>query len=624
MQKKVGQYLLVQELGKGQFGSVYKGLDTSDGNKEYAVKLLPRVKVESSPLISKLFRSEISIMRIVDHPNILKLHDYLETGTNYYVVVQYCKDGDMEKYLQQVGKVEEEEAVFFLKQIMSGFVYLHSHKIMHRDFKLANIFLHDKQLIIGDFGFAKAGTDMTSTKLGTPYNMSPEIIFSTGKTMYTSKTDLWSIGVVYFQLLFGVLPFQVMTLEELKFEVRYSSGKNLKFPPSTLISEESQELLRGLLEYDPSARISWKQFFNHRLFDKFTEYPPAKNIMVNNNTSNNMDNSMHHMIPNSNILNTDSKMNEKEKIAERRVSTLEDAVEQNFESEKKEVNRNMMYSSAFDIPNPIPLKQGHSGGHQDYQHNLENQSVLTFAKQSKLNSIDECNNYFTHERNKHLFVLQIAKKAKDLIKIEDFKDKTGHFLLLSYCLARKGVMMIDFVVKSLRYKSEVFEVEGFYDFCSSQVCDRLVQSMEEEHKGSIVFITHIEQRTKDKNIQNLDESLLYSVKDNSCTEAYIDTVIDKVLVHLCVWMKNEPSTHVSLRSLKNLCVYLHFTLNLSLSFPLYPHSESSSVFNWKSFFDTVDKYTDDQYMTIVSKYHNRKDELDDNGCFIFSVKNVLC
>ena len=140
MQKRVGKYLIVQELGKGQFGSVYKALDTENNNKEYAIKLVARDKVESNALITKLFRSEIAIMRTTEHPNLLSLVDYLETSSNYYVVVQYCKDGDLEKYLEKHKKIDEPEAVFYLKQIMSGFLFLHQKKIMHRDFKLANIF----------------------------------------------------------------------------------------------------------------------------------------------------------------------------------------------------------------------------------------------------------------------------------------------------------------------------------------------------------------------------------------------------------------------------------------------------------------------------------------------------
>ena len=280
MQKQVGKYLLVQELGKGQFGSVYKGLDRECNNKEYAVKLVSREKVESNPLITKLFKSEVEVMKVTDNPHLLKLHDFLETSGNFYVVVQYCKDGDLEKYLAKVKTIDEPEAVFFLKQIMSGFLYLHQHKIMHRDFKLANIFMDGKHLTIGDFGFAKAGVDVATTKLGTPYNMAPEIIFSNGKTPYTSKADLWSIGVVFYQMLFGRLPFRAMTMDELKQEIKARAGSNLIFPNNIQISNETKQILIEMLEFDPITRISWKKFFNHPLFEKFKEFEPAKSIMA--------------------------------------------------------------------------------------------------------------------------------------------------------------------------------------------------------------------------------------------------------------------------------------------------------------------------------------------------------
>lgn len=92
----------------------------------------------------------------------------------------------------------EEESIYFLKQIMNGFRELHSHKIMHRDFKLANIFLNDDNIVIGDFGFAKSGEDMASTKLGSPITMAPELLNATSGLRYTNKADLWSIGVCFY------------------------------------------------------------------------------------------------------------------------------------------------------------------------------------------------------------------------------------------------------------------------------------------------------------------------------------------------------------------------------------------------------------------------------------------
>lgn len=145
-------------------------------------------------------------MNEIKHRNILHLHDHLESKNNYYLVIDYCEGGDFENYLKtnNIRFLDEEKAVFFLKQIMNGFKELRKHKILHRDFKLANLFIHEDTLIIGDFGFAKSGQEMAETKLGTPLTMAYEILTAnTENAVYNSKADLWSVGIVYYQMLFG-------------------------------------------------------------------------------------------------------------------------------------------------------------------------------------------------------------------------------------------------------------------------------------------------------------------------------------------------------------------------------------------------------------------------------------
>jgi hypothetical protein len=119
---------------------------------------------------------------------------------------------------------------------MNGFRELHAHKIMHRDFKLANIFLNDDNLIIGDFGFAKSGADMASTKLGSPITMAPELLNAGSVVRYTNKADLWSIGVCFYQMIFGKPPFNAKNLDDLKMLVKNKSGDNLEFPSEQPIS----------------------------------------------------------------------------------------------------------------------------------------------------------------------------------------------------------------------------------------------------------------------------------------------------------------------------------------------------------------------------------------------------
>ena len=141
----------------------------------------------------------------IDHPNILKLKEFLESSKNYYIVMQYCNKGDFESYLSKQPKnfLEEKEALYFLKQIMNGFQVLRQKEVMHRDFKLANIFLNDKTLVIGDFGFAKAGFEMAQTNVGTPLTKAPELHKNVVDAMHLTadRLQLQSRPVVHWRCL---------------------------------------------------------------------------------------------------------------------------------------------------------------------------------------------------------------------------------------------------------------------------------------------------------------------------------------------------------------------------------------------------------------------------------------
>ena len=162
-------------------------------------------------------------------------------------------------------RISEQEAVYFLKQIMNGFRELHKCQVMHRDFKPANIFLHEDLIKIGDFGFSKMGATVAQTNLGTPITMSPELLNAADNQIYNDKTDLWSIGVVFYMMLYGIKgPFKYKNYEDLQTAVLEQSGKNLHFDPKVQVSSECKELLRSLIEKQPSLRISWDEFFNHK------------------------------------------------------------------------------------------------------------------------------------------------------------------------------------------------------------------------------------------------------------------------------------------------------------------------------------------------------------------------
>jgi len=646
MQKQVGRYLLIQEIGHGQFGKVYKAFDTQDNNKEYAVKVMSRQKVESAAHIHKLFRSEIEIMRTIHHPNLLFLQDFLETASNFYVVVPFLKDGDMEKKLEKTGPIEEAESVFYLKQIMAGFLYLHSHKIMHRDFKVANIFLEGNHLVIGDFGFAKAGVEVAMTKLGTPYNMAPEILFSNGYIGYTSKADLWSIGVVFYQMLTGQLPFRASTMDQLKQMVKTMSGPRVPFPPNIIISEDSKNLIRSLLEFDANKRIGWKEFFVHPIFTFYSEFGPATKIL---NQSLCLESHAHILQglpppgnPWTNQSSANNSMNQRslqgQSILSQRPSvtsitpnvdpnaTLNQLVENQFKQARQLVCTDPQFSVYFEVPATADLMGGSSVNSKQQNESFQFGSTAA-AMSNATGRTEDANNFLAHERNKYLLVFQTAKRWKDMLKNELIREKFWAILLIATALCKRGLIMIDFLAKTIRNKADVFKVSGFTEFCSSPLGEKYLAALQEDRANFFQFQQYLENKMEEEHYSDgADESMKTAVRHQANSENYIDVIVDKLLVHLIAWMQKVKKPRLQDGGLTynqfNLAaVYTHYCLNLNYEFPL---QRQGSLFKWKQFFTEIDGLDEHRISPLLYKYYQKPDEISASGCFLFDTKKILC
>ena len=162
----------------------------------------------------ELLNTEVAIMQQFDHPGIMKLYDILESANNIYLVMNFCSNGDMQAYMKKRGLAffKEFEALQYLKQIGVIFKELHKKQVMHRDFKLENLFMNEENVLIGDFGLSKKGVQITTTWIGTPMYMAPEIL--QGKA-YTNSADLWSVGVTFYEMIYGIFPFKGSNEKEL-------------------------------------------------------------------------------------------------------------------------------------------------------------------------------------------------------------------------------------------------------------------------------------------------------------------------------------------------------------------------------------------------------------------------
>ena len=274
--KVIGKYTLISPIGKGQFGDVYKAVH-SDNSNEYAVKVIAKYKFDDNPMLEAYFNTEVFIMSTINHKNIIRLHDLLETPNRHYLVMDYCSNGDFKNYLNKRGvtKLPETEAISVLKQIRDGFVELRKKKILHRDFKLENLLMNGDELKIADFGVSKEGTDIGETYVGTPLTQAPEVMeVEDFDRQYNSKADLWSVGVVFYRILFGEYPFQGKTRVKILEDIKKKSNGNISYPFD--VSNEVQNLLNRIFVLSPKKRLKWSEFFSHDIFVKENKPDPIK------------------------------------------------------------------------------------------------------------------------------------------------------------------------------------------------------------------------------------------------------------------------------------------------------------------------------------------------------------
>jgi len=258
---------LKEELGQGSFGVVYSGFLKSNGMK-IAVKRINKKKLNSHPhreYLSEALNKELECMQKCNCENSVKFYNFLETGNNYNIVMEIC-DNDLSNELKKrANGFNVEEVRDIMSQINNAFKKMVEHNIIHRDLKLGNILItytdETKTKFIpklSDYGFSKVLNDsVTETHLGSPATMAPEIMKG---EKYGPEVDLWSIGVIMYQLHFNKLPYTGRDEKEI-----YAKIKN-KVPYAQPEDPDLRDLINNLLIEDPKKRLTWQGYFNHPFF----------------------------------------------------------------------------------------------------------------------------------------------------------------------------------------------------------------------------------------------------------------------------------------------------------------------------------------------------------------------
>jgi len=267
---RIKDYVIQSTIAKGSYGKVKLGINVLTGEK-VAVKIVSYKNFSKKKELDQLKR-EIKILTKLDHPNIVKLYDVINDNDNEkcYMIFEYVSGGELYDYIVKLGRLSEEDARKFIRQIVSALEYCHSFLIIHRDLKPENLLLDDQLNVkISDFGLSnviKPGRRF-STFCGSLHYASPEILL--GRKYLGPGIDVWSLGIIMFCLIVGHQPWDGSSASEL---LRCMKEDGLQIPED--ISDDCVDLLLNMLKLKEEDRIQISQIRDHPWILQDFDEPP--------------------------------------------------------------------------------------------------------------------------------------------------------------------------------------------------------------------------------------------------------------------------------------------------------------------------------------------------------------
>ena len=271
---------LLSIIGKGSYGNVYLAKNYSN-DQYYAVKVISKNQLQSK-IVYQYFNNEIYILKHINHPNIVKYISLVEQKKDYWLIIEYCNGGSLVKalkyHLSTFNKPIPENIVrYFIKNILTAVIYLNNKNIIHRDIKSDNILLHfeneedllsnrflNAKIKLIDFGFARYldENELAGSLVGTPMYMDPNVLktFLESKSrvvqgFYDQKVDVWSLGILTYELLIGIVPFMSKDIQGLFQNV---NKRDFYIPKEEkrdfYLSENAIKFIDKTLNIDPNAR----------------------------------------------------------------------------------------------------------------------------------------------------------------------------------------------------------------------------------------------------------------------------------------------------------------------------------------------------------------------------------
>lgn len=269
--ERIEDYEVGHFLGKGGFATVHKARCKKTG-LEVAIKMIDKTLMRAAGMVNRV-KQEVSIHSRLKHPAVLELYTFFEDSNYVYLVLELCHNGELQRYLKKHDRIlTEDEASHILSQVVQGLLYLHSHKILHRDMTLSNLLLSSKmQVKIADFGLAtqlNRADEKHLTMCGTPNYISPEVAT---RSSHGLEADVWGLGCMLYTLLVGHPPFDTDAVKSTLTRVVMAD-----YTMPSHLSAEAQDLIDQLLKKNPRDRIKLHAILKHPFLSRSKQNPLEK------------------------------------------------------------------------------------------------------------------------------------------------------------------------------------------------------------------------------------------------------------------------------------------------------------------------------------------------------------
>ncbi|KAM3139019.1 hypothetical protein pb186bvf_008830 [Paramecium bursaria] len=269
-------------LGTGSFGAVHLAQHTKT-QSNYAIKQIASSNIQT-PYEQEGIEREIKVHAKCHHSNIVTLYDSFQESGTVYMVLEYVENGNLYNYVQRKKKLDEKEACKYFVQTCKSLQYLHENNVFHRDIKPENLLLDSNfDVKLCDFGWCAENIHLKrKTFCGTYEYMAPEIV---SDIAYDFTIDIWSVGVLLYELLHGYAPFKGKEYKEIQSNIK--SGV-IRY--SSTISQDAQDLIKGILQKEPSARMSFKQIYQSAFVQRCTPQLVGLKLNISPRSSFSMEN----------------------------------------------------------------------------------------------------------------------------------------------------------------------------------------------------------------------------------------------------------------------------------------------------------------------------------------------